>query len=621
MPACPTRIRTTLLAACALAVLAAVAGLVPTAGPAAATTVKTLVGVLTSDPGRIIGPSGSATITTSVSQATSCTFTANRPVTGLPVTVPCTDGSVSTAVEFPKDTRTKPVVYVVSMTATGLTTAKAKPVKVTVVPGAGGPPVATTPLSGVSSVAGDGLDAYCAVIGGGVSCWGSNGAGQLGDGTTTSRPLARPVVGVGGTGLLTGVTRVIGGRSLADHMFCALLSSGGVDCWGADQWGQLGDGSTVASPVPRAVVGVGGTGTLDGVTALVGGGEGFCAVLASGGVDCWGQGIFGQLGNGTNVSSATPVAVQVLGGQLLAGVVSVTADAALGGFCALRGDGTVDCWGHNIFEQLGIGIWPGPTNCGGDPCAEVARPVVGTGGTGQLTGVTGLAGDGATMCALLASGGVDCWGGNTHGQLGNGTTTPSDVPVTVLAPGGTTPFSGAVAVVNDRDIAFCAVLASGGVQCWGDNAVGELGSGTTSGPSSCGGRACSTTAVDVVGGPGGAGGSAGLLGVAGLVSAPSTFAGGTVCAVTTTSSLVCWGTGYLGQSGIGSMADSGVPAPVVQAYGTAPLGPVTSVATGRSSYCVVLASGGAACWGANASGQLGDGTAASRSGAAPVLAG
>jgi len=524
------------------------------------------------------------------------------------------------AVRLPRNDGTKAITYVFTLTATGVTFAKTKPIKVIVVRGGGGVPLAAQTLASATSVAGDGLTSYCASsTSGGVSCWGDNSAGQLGDGTAVPHRVAAPVVSPDGMGTLGGVASVVGVDSDADHTFCAVLFSGGVDCWGRGQWGQLGNGSTRDSPIPVPVVDVGGSGLLTHVRSLIGGGEGFCAVLISGGVDCWGQGIFGQLGNGTSASSSVAVTVVDTGGQPISSVEQVVADSALGGFCALQANGGVECWGHNISQQLGIGIFPGPSSCGGDPCATTARRVVGVGGDGVLTGVTGLAGDGASMCASLLTGHVVCWGGNAFGQLGNGSTTSSTVPETVLGPGGTAPLAGVVSVANDSDVAFCALLADSGVACWGDATKGEIGNGTTAGLQTCGARTCSLFAVDVVG----PSGSGRLSGVTALVSARSFFAGGSFCALlggVGGGAVDCWGTGYRGQTGRGVFADSGVPAPVVAADGSGPLTGITSFGVGQASYCALASTGGVSCWGADRAGQLGDGVAADRATASPVLA-
>jgi alpha-tubulin suppressor-like RCC1 family protein len=274
-----------------------------------------------------------------------------------------------------------------------------------------------------------------------VDCWGNGADGELGNGTFytgiqagSAFPVA--VTGVGGTGTLTGVASLTG----AGENFCARLTSGELDCWGQGSKGQLGNGSfytgaNFGSAIPVAVKGVGGTGTLTGVTSLAGFNGGSCARLTSGKVDCWGQGSSGQLGNGRIDRSALPVAVKGLGGSgTITGVVNLT--SAQYGSCARLTSGRVDCWGESNWGTLGDGSF-------GYSAVPVA--VKGVGGSGTLTGVVSLTsnGPGNVMSALLASGGLDCWGQDYNGQLGNGTfrttggpgtnTDGSAVPVEVLA--------------------------------------------------------------------------------------------------------------------------------------------------------------------------------------------
>jgi Regulator of chromosome condensation (RCC1) repeat len=127
---------------------------------------------------------------------------------------------------------------------------------------------------------------------------------------------------------------------------CVLTSGGGVDCWGENENGQLGDGSTTDSSTPVEVKGVGGSGTLAGVIAITAEGEDTCALTSGGGVDCWGGNGEGQLGDGPTVSSSTPVEVEGVGGAgTLAGVIAITAGGK--NTCALTSTGGVDCWGYN----------------------------------------------------------------------------------------------------------------------------------------------------------------------------------------------------------------------------------------------------------------------------------
>ena len=204
----------------------------------------------------------------------------------------------------------------------------------------------TTPLTGVRSLG----NGSCVVLATGrAACWGNGTAGQLGNGSYTSPPngAAAPVTvkGVGGTGVLVGVKSLTGS--------CALLTSGQVDCWGYGGDGQLGNGTfytanPFGSAVPVSVKGVRGTGTLDGVASLDSDRQGYCALLISGKVDCWGTGF----GGGT--SSAVPVGVEGVGGiGDLGEVVSLATDGF--GFCAVLKSTQVDCWGDGYAGQLGNG--------------------------------------------------------------------------------------------------------------------------------------------------------------------------------------------------------------------------------------------------------------------------
>jgi alpha-tubulin suppressor-like RCC1 family protein len=218
--------------------------------------------------------------------------------------------------------------------------------------------------------------------------------------------------------------------SLANY--CALLTAGGVDCWGLGSVGSLGDGSPSDSDIPVAVEGVGGIGTLTGVSGITSDGQDdYCALLSSSGVDCWGANQFGELGNGTFSRSLTPVAVVAVGGTgTLTGVTNITID---GGptYCALLTSSGADCWGYGFLGNLGNGTFYSSPDGSAVPVA-----VEGVGGTGTLSGVSNLVGGYLNNCAVLTSGGVDCWGSSQDGELGDGTFSKSATPVAVEGVGG-----------------------------------------------------------------------------------------------------------------------------------------------------------------------------------------
>jgi hypothetical protein len=205
---------------------------------------------------------------------------------------------------------------------------------------------------------------------------------------------------------------------------CALLAStGGVQCWGQNTYGQLGDGTTTDRLVPTSVVGLSSS-----VAAIAAGPANTCALLASGGVQCWGSNGNGQVGDGTT----TP---HLLVPTTVVGLSSSVAAIAAGQYhmCALLAStGGMQCWGLNNYGQLGVGTttnWPG---------AQFVPP---TSVVGLSTSVAVIATGVGHTCALLASSsrGVQCWGYNANGQLGDGTTTQRLVPNSVSSPSPPSP--------------------------------------------------------------------------------------------------------------------------------------------------------------------------------------
>ena len=225
---------------------------------------------------------------------------------------------------------------------------------------------------------------------------------------------------------------------------CELRSDATVWCWGRNDHGQLGDGTTTDRSTPVQVQG------LTAVTAIGAGLHHTCAVTA-GNVFCWGANDSNQLGDGTTTDRAVPVQV-----------VGVTdGSAVVGGdshSCELGNDGSVYCWGANGSGQLGFATTGSATAA--SPAAQVP----------SFTALT-LAAHADTTCATIGTEAVRCWGANDHGQLGSATPPSSNAPLPISG------VAGALAITVGRRHA-CAVDALGSAYCWGDNTDGQLGDGT-----------------------------------------------------------------------------------------------------------------------------------------------
>jgi alpha-tubulin suppressor-like RCC1 family protein len=538
------------------------------------------------------------TMAVRVRAARTCMFSITPKVAGFPVTRSCSSGHVTVTIRFPANDSISTKHFTVKLSAKASRTVSATRKLAQ-------PPVT---LTGVRAVTGED-DSYCAVLTSGrVDCWGAGTLGQLGYGKGKNSTRPEPVTGVGGKGLLTGVTSVVAGAFGYGDSYCAVLHSGGVDCWGLDQDGQLGGGSTVNSDKPVAVKGVGGTGLLTGVTELQAEVYGFCADLSDGGAACWGLNSSGELGNGSLSGpdtcgadsfscSTTPVdVVGTSGTGTLGQIARLVGEGS--SMCAVLTSGRLDCWGDGSNGQLGNGSESG---------SAVPVQVQGIDGSGSLAGVTSLTGindNGSSLCARLTSGKADCWGDDTWAELGNGSSptvlNDSDTPVAVEGVGGKGTLSGVASVLGVPGLTNCAILTSGGVDCWGyngDSVTGDPSVGLTS-----------NVPVKVAG-PSGKGS---LAGVASLVSGNNPETGGNLCALLTSGGVDCWG-----------QASAGASTTPVAVPGFGPKKPLVRVRSLVSdqdgSNCAVLVTGGVDCWGADASGQLGNGTHASGVGPEAVL--
>ncbi len=288
---------------------------------------------------------------------------------------------------------------------------------------------------------------------GSIKCWGINPTGQLGNETTIDSPIPVDVIGI---------SRAIAITTGYYHS-CALMEDGGVKCWGTNIWGELGDGTTVSSSIPMDVI------NIDDVIAISSGGYTTCALTSVGGAKCWGLNYSGQLGDGTTSNRTTPVDV--------IGINNGIKDISVGSYhaCALTTDGGVKCWGMNYSGQLGDGTTSHSTT----PVNVV----------GLDSGAVSISAGGSSIqwvhtCAQMENGSVKCWGNNNFGQFGNGTTTSSTVPIAVINPNDN------ISTISTGGEHTCGLIENNGIKCWGRNFAGALGIGTTND---------SATPVDVVG--------------------------------------------------------------------------------------------------------------------------
>ena len=220
--------------------------------------------------------------------------------------------------------------------------------------------------------------------------------------------------------------------SAGGNSSCAVLSTGGVVCWG----------KLSGSSVPLAIPGLG-----EGVSSVSVGEGHACAVTTAGGVLCWGSNTYGQLGDGTKTYRATPVPVS----GLSSGVVSVSSGSSRS--CALLSSEAVKCWGYMAGN--------GSTDHQLSPVSV----------TGLSDDVTSVSSGFSHTCAVMASGNVQCWGGNSSGQLGYSTGAASYSAI----PNSVSVLPGPASSVSVGDSHSCAVLVSGGAMCWGVNSSGQLG--------------------------------------------------------------------------------------------------------------------------------------------------
>jgi hypothetical protein len=299
--------------------------------------------------------------------------------------------------------------------------------------------VAPVTVPGVRDAVALGTGGYarCARLrGGDVVCWGDNAYGEI------QRP---PTPGRGAISMPLALPQWKSAKEIHGtwQQTCALLADASVACTGTSPAGTRGASWTIPSVV--------------GSTAIALWTAGGCALAPDATVWCWGDDDEGQLGNDTASLDYTSTAVRV---SNLVGVTAI-ASGDSGFTCALLADGTVSCWGADSTGQLGSGPYM-CTGGNGGSCSHVPVAVSG------LHDVTAIAAGASFACAVLAAGGVACWGDNGNGELGNGTTDTVFSPVAV-------PGLAGVTAISASGFHACALLQGGTVACWGQDSYGELG--------------------------------------------------------------------------------------------------------------------------------------------------
>jgi alpha-tubulin suppressor-like RCC1 family protein len=410
-----------------------------------------------------------------------------------------------------------------------------------------------------------------------VYAWGENGAGGIGDNTTTQRNAPVQVHGVGNSGYLTSIVAIAaGGRDCADgsssynNTNYALKSDGTVYAWGSNDCGQLGINTTDTNvhSTPVNVLDVGGSGSLTGILDICAD-SGSCvmALKNDGTAYAWGYNGYGQLGDNSTTNRKTPVQVSTLTTIVQIGIDDV-------GASVLTANGNVYAWGYN-----------GNGEVGDNTTTQRNAPVQvhGVGNTGYLTNIVSLSVGSNAKKAVKNDGTVYAWGVNNFGQLGDNTTSQRNVPVQVLDAGGSGNLTGIVKISSTAGTS-CALKSDGTVSTWGRNTYGQLGDNTTTQ------RKTPVQVVDV--------GGSGMLsqvtalsaGAACYTATPSGY--DCMLALTNNGTVYAWGYNANGQLGDTTTSNRSAPVQVSYTYPTwvsPPGGTYTLGQASNQSYTVTLA--------------------------------
>ena len=375
---------------------------------------------------------------------------------------------------------------------------------------------------------------------------------------------------------------------------CAILNDDTVKCWGQGNYGQLGNGGTATRGDGTGEMGdnlvIANMGSGQTAKQIAAGAEHACALLDSGEIKCWGRGYKGQLGSGSTSSKYTPFGPVDLGTGKKAKQVAVGGATS----CAILDDDTLKCWGYNFDGKLGLG----DTNNRGDGANEMGDnlPVIdlGTGRTVKQVAIAKF-----HICAILDDDTLKCWGSGGAGKLGYGDTTSrgdganemgDNLPVVDLGTGKT------VKKIAAGESYTCAILNDDTMKCWGQSYGGMLGySGGGNRGDAANEMGDNLPVIDL-----------------GTGKTVKEIAAGKdhTCVILNDYTVKCWGTGGYGKLGYGSTTTLYVPPSSTVELGTGKT--AKYIVAGKDHTCVGLDDDTVKCWGSNYQGQLGYGSTTSR---------
>ncbi len=338
---------------------------------------------------------------------------------------------------------------------------------------------------------------------------------------------------------------------------CALLTDGNMKCWGFNSFGRLGNGTEDNSLTPVPV-------NLSGpAQAFSAGAQHTCALMEGGSIECWGRNEYGQLGTDDIADRANPVPVKLADGEQAKAVA-----CGMDHTCAILTDGSMRCWGGGHNGEIGNG------DSGSNNVHETPVAVESLGGEA----IAAVGGEDHS-CALLVGGSAQCWGANTHGQIGNDGFV-DDVGSDVVLPDDVALGTSKAQLLSAGRYHTCGLMTDNSVWCWGLNSSFQLGRGAT------------VTKSDIP-----------LSVKLGTATVQALSAGYDFTCIMRDQEVVCWGNNAVGQLGQNGITNSAVPLKVLLDA------KVKTLAYGMRArhMCAIFTDGKIRCWGNNAYGQLGTG--------------